>query len=93
MPMNVSLVRRQCGPEPPQAEEWYEAAARERLQLLVFDRLNYDEKLSFCDRPEQIEGPSPTAWKTINAHLDTTARSLPELVRELGMRRFGVSPA
>ncbi|MCU0833527.1 MAG: DUF1156 domain-containing protein [Chromatiaceae bacterium] len=62
------------------------------LQRLVFDRMNYDEKLTYCDRPEQIDGPSETAWEEINAHLGTDATSLPELVRQLGERRFGHTP-
>lgn len=37
------------------------SAERQELQRLVFDRLPYSEKLSYCLRPEQIEGPSPEA--------------------------------
>ena len=54
--------------------------------------MNYDEKLECCDRPEQIDGPSERAWTDINAHLGTHAASLPDLVRELGERRFGHVP-
>ena len=67
-------------------------ADRERLQRLAFDHLTYDEKLKWCDRPEHVRGPSAEAWKAINAHLGTTAASLPELVRALGERRFGRTP-
>ena len=67
-------------------------ADRQRLQRLVFDRLTYDEKLAWCDRPEHVDGPSEEAWKVINAHLGTTAASLPELVQALGKRRFGRMP-
>ena len=66
--------------------------AREQLQRLVFDRMTYDEKLAWCVRPEHVGGPSEEAWKAINAHLGTTAASLPELVRALGERRFGRPP-
>lgn len=62
------------------------------LQKLVFSRLSYDEKLTYCDRPEQIEGPSEDTWKEINAHLGTSAQSLPELVQELGIRLSGHVP-
>ena len=65
---------------------------RERLQRLAFDRLTYDEKLKWCDRPEHIDGPSVEAWKRINAHLGTSAASLADLVRALGERRFGRTP-
>jgi putative DNA methylase len=63
------------------------AEEKEALQHHVFNALSYDEKLNYCDRPEQIDGPSPEAWKEINAHLGTHASSLQELVKELGKRR------
>ena len=69
-----------------------EAADRERLQRLVFDRMTYDEKLAWCVRPEHVDGPSGEAWNAITAHLGTTAASLSELVRALGERRFGRTP-
>jgi adenine-specific DNA methylase len=62
------------------------------LQKLVFFRLSYDERLKYCDRPEQVEGPSPEAWQEINAHLDTYASSIQDLVQELGERQFGHVP-
>ena len=68
------------------------AELKEEMQALAFGRLTYEEKLNYCDRPEQIDGPSPEAWAEINAHLGTSAESLPELVRELGERRFGRVP-
>ena len=66
--------------------------ARRQLQSVLFERMSYDEKLRWCDRPEHLDGPSPEAWRTINAHLGTNATSLPQLVRELGERRFGRVP-
>ena len=65
---------------------------RDELQRLVFGRMNYAEKLEYCSRPEQIEGPSTEAWKEINAHLSTDATNLSELIQELGERRFGHTP-
>ena len=62
--------------------------ARAQMQTLLFNRMSYDEKLRWCDRPEHLDGPSPEAWEAINAHLGTSAASLPGLVRELGERRF-----
>ena len=92
---------------PHERERWFEPEAgeskpkykkeatrqeREALQRLVFMRLSYDEKLVYCDRPEQIDGPSDAAWEEINAHLGTDAHSLPELVQQLGERQFGHVP-
>lgn len=68
------------------------AAAFRELEFAVFSRLPYDEQIALCDRPEQIPGPSPAAWEKINAHLGTTATSLPELVEQLGQQRFGHTP-
>ena len=79
-------------PGTPRLRKGMTAADRKRLQEVAFGRLNYDGKLRFCRRPEQIDGPSPQAWQTIDAHLGTNAASLPELVCELGERRFGHTP-
>ena len=79
-------------PDRPRLKTGTKAADRERLQRIVFERMGYDEKLRWCDRPEHLDGPSPDAWKVINQHLGTEAASLPELVRALGERRFGRVP-
>lgn len=65
---------------------------RQRFETIAFKRMSSDAKLEHCVRPEEIDGPSPEAWQRINAHLGTTASSLPELVAELGHRRFGHIP-
>jgi putative DNA methylase len=65
---------------------------RDTLQEVGFARMGYDSKLEHCLRPEEIDGPSPAAWGRIDAHLGTTAASLPELVDQLGRRRFGHRP-
>ena len=64
--------------------QWKKSASREdreHMQRRAFNRMGYDEKLSYCMRPEEIEGPSEEAWKEINAHLGTKAHCLPELVK------------
>ena len=65
---------------------------RAALERRIFLRLPYDQQIAFCLRPENIDGPSLAAWVMINAHLGTAASSIPELVRELGQRRFGRVP-
>ncbi|MBZ5617818.1 MAG: DUF1156 domain-containing protein [Acidobacteriia bacterium] len=62
---------------------------REALQSLVFSRFTYDEKLEYCERPENIAGPSEEAWESVNSHLGTTAANLPQLVEQLSLRQFG----
>ncbi len=58
----------------------------------TFDALPYAERLKDCERPENILGPTAAAWTEINAHLGTTAASLPELVEQIGQRTFGHTP-
>ncbi len=65
---------------------------KEELQRRVFLSMSYNERLEFCLRPEQIEGPSADSWAVVNAHLGTNAATLQELVAALGQRRFGHVP-
>lgn len=65
---------------------------KEELDRAVFGRMSYDERMDNMRRPEQIDGPSVHAWKEINAHLGTKAKSLTGLIEELGKRRFGHVP-
>jgi adenine-specific DNA methylase len=58
----------------------------------VFDALPYAERITYCDRPENVEGPSETAWVDVNTHLGTAATSLSELIEQLGHRTFGHTP-
>ncbi|MGH8480534.1 MAG: DUF1156 domain-containing protein [Gammaproteobacteria bacterium] len=83
---------RDCDPSRPRFKKGLARTGRDELQKLAFQRLNYDGKLEYCDRPEQVDGPSVGAWPAINAHLGTNASDLPGLVRELGQLRFGRIP-
>lgn len=65
---------------------------KQELQTRVFLSLSYEERLKYCARPEQIEGPSPESWRVINTHLGTNASTLPEIVDQLGKYRFGHVP-
>lgn len=62
---------------------------KEVLEKRVFYTLGHTAQREYCCRVEQIDGPSPESWKEINAYLKTSASSLPELVQQLGLRRFG----
>lgn len=57
-----------------------------------FDALPYAERVKHCLRPEQVDGPTPSAWSDINSYLDTTAQNLTELVALLGQKLFGHTP-
>jgi len=63
-----------------------------KAQRLAFDKMPYNKKLTYCYRPEEIEGPSKESWREINEHLSTSATNLQELIQELGMKRFGHIP-
>ena len=78
------------------SDRWSRKLTRERrteLELQAFDAMGLDEKLTYCVRPEELpESALDNVWPEVNAHLGTSAASLPELVRELGERRFGHVP-
>lgn len=67
-------------------------AAKRKTSQDAFSSLPYAERIADCERPENVEGPSPSAWVDINAHLGTKANSLPELVEQLGQQIFGHIP-
>jgi len=62
---------------------------REYLQRLVFNRLTYDEKLTYCMRPEELENLPPETWREINEYFGTNATTLQEFVQQIGVKRFG----
>lgn len=64
----------------------------EQLGERVFRALPYAKRISLCERPENVDGPSVAAWSEINEHLGTTASCLTELVEQLGARTFGHRP-
>ena len=67
-------------------------AAQRKITRATFDALPYAARLVDCERPENIDGPTAAAWAKINAHLGTTAQTLPQLVEQLGQRTFGHTP-
>ena len=67
-------------------------AVQRKTSRGAFDALTYAERIADCDRPENVAGPSEATWVEINAHLGTQAKSLSELVEQLGQRTFGHTP-
>ncbi|MCC7226163.1 MAG: DUF1156 domain-containing protein [Burkholderiaceae bacterium] len=57
-----------------------------------FDAMPYATRIRDCDRPENVEGPSASAWEEINSHLGTAANCLAALIEQLGQRTFGHTP-
>jgi putative DNA methylase len=62
---------------------------RERLEKRVFFTLDYVQQRDYCCRVEQIDGPPEESWTVINSYLGTTATTLPQLIEQLSMRRYG----
>jgi putative DNA methylase len=58
----------------------------------AFDALPYSERIAYCERPENVLGPTSDAWLEINRHLGTHASSLSELIDELGKREYHHRP-
>jgi hypothetical protein len=64
-------------------------AARQALEKRVFYTLDYMEQREYCCRVEQIDGPPEESWSEINAYLGTSAKTLPALIEQLAIRRYG----
>lgn len=65
---------------------------KDELQRHAFNKLSYDDKLRYCDRPEHIENLPKSSWDEINTYLETNADSFQSLIEELGEKRFGHRP-
>jgi putative DNA methylase len=77
----------------PEKQKGLDAQKRRQINdRAAFDALPYAARLKDSERPENIEGPTPAAWVEINNHLNTKAKSLPELIEQLGQRTFGHTP-
>jgi len=90
--LSANQKKRYLDPDDPKKLRRLPKDEKDELQRLVFERMNYAEKLEYCSRPEHIENLSTEAWTEINAHLGTDATNLPELIQELGEMRFGHTP-
>ncbi|WP_418775838.1 anti-phage-associated DUF1156 domain-containing protein [Intestinibacter bartlettii] len=61
---------------------------KDRFQMIIFNRLSYDEKLKYCLRPEELDNIRQSDWIDINTHLGTNANNIRTLVKELGLKKF-----
>lgn len=64
---------------------------KEKFQLNMFNRLSYDDKLKYSLRPEEIDDKELN-WKEINEYLNTDSTNIRDLIKELGIRKFGEVP-
>jgi putative DNA methylase len=65
---------------------------RRRLEAQMLPAVSYRERVEGSYRPEEASGVHAHVWDEVNAHLGTCANSLPELVKQLGVMRFGHRP-
>jgi adenine-specific DNA methylase len=71
-----------------------DSAERNAVEVEAFRVMGIDEQLRHCVRPEELpESALEDIWDEVNAHFGTKARSLPDLVAELGQRRFAKRPS
>lgn len=70
----------------PMLRDGYEKA---QVEAKIFKSLSYDQKISGCIRPEQLENLSEDSWREINEHLHINAHNMNELVEQLSQLRFG----
>jgi putative DNA methylase len=68
-----------------------EARIAEAFASLAY---SFDQRLKHVRRPEECDEELLLAgiWSEVNGHLGTKARSIPELVEQLGIARFGHRP-
>ena len=60
------------------------SAIIEALQMRVFNSLPYAKRMTRCERPEYIDGPTESAWADINAYLDISATCVATLDKAPG---------
>jgi putative DNA methylase len=66
---------------------------RRRIEAQMLPKASYRERVDQAQRPEEvIESVHAHIWDAVNSHLGTRANSLPELVEQLGIMRFGHRP-
>lgn len=67
--------------------------ASKRQSIGAYLILPYNEQVKAAKRPEEMEARLfDPIWDAVNAHLGTDAASIPELVEQMGIARFGHRP-
>jgi putative DNA methylase len=66
---------------------------RRRLEVQMLPRVPYRDRVAAAKRPEEVmDTVHDHIWDMVNTHLGTFARSIPELVEQLGIMRFDHRP-
>ncbi len=76
--------------------KWLQRLDDETIERIVsewFPTIPYERRIRYCLRPEELgDSAYVSIWPEVNAHLGTDAHSLPDLVEQLGIARFGHRP-
>lgn len=75
--------------EKQTAEFWARAAINNRNGSRAG---TYHDKVRNAERAENVDHMTPESWAIVNAHLGTNAQTLPDLVEQMGIARFGRRP-
>ncbi|MBP6949078.1 MAG: DUF1156 domain-containing protein, partial [Candidatus Pacebacteria bacterium] len=62
---------------------------KEAIQKSLFEKMSYDQKITYCIRPEELVNLNASTWVDINSYLGTTATNLQELMEQLSILRYG----
>lgn len=66
---------------------------RRQIEVQMLPVEPYRKRAEIANRPEEVkEGLHDHIWDAVNIHLKTSALSMPELVEQLGIMRFGRCP-
>ena len=66
---------------------------RRQLEALMLPKISYRERVNKAKRAEEVmDIVDDHIWDMVNDHLGTVSESLPELVEQLGIMRFGHRP-
>lgn len=66
---------------------------RRQLEVQMLPVEPYRKRAEIANRPEEVkEGLHDHIWDAVNIHLKTNAHSMPQLVEQLGIMRFGRCP-
>ena len=67
-------------------------AKKRELEGKLLLNVSYNEKVRGALRAEDTPNINDHIWDTVNAHLGTNAKTTPDLVKQLGILRFGHTP-
>lgn len=67
---------------------------KNRISAAIYARMPYSARVAIMSRPEEVDIHDliESRLPRVNRHLGTTAKTVPELIEQLGVMRFGHAP-